>query len=67
MAIEKTAKIEKPEKIEKIFKEEGIEKEIKCPQAFAMAAKYKISKKAISEYCNSHGVKIRGCQLGCFK
>jgi hypothetical protein len=55
------------EKVAKIFKEVGIDKEITCPQAFAIAAKHKISKKAISEYCNSHGVKIRGCQLGCFK
>ncbi|MDD5025156.1 MAG: hypothetical protein PHF57_10230 [Methanoregula sp.] len=64
---EKTEKIENVEQIEKIFKEEGIEKEITCPQAFGMAAKHKISKKTISAYCNSHGVKIRGCQLGCFK
>jgi hypothetical protein len=55
------------EKVAKIFKEVGIDNEITCPQAFAIAAKHKISKKAISEYCNSHGVKIRGCQLGCFK
>jgi len=55
------------EKVAKIFKAEGIETEIKCPQAFAMAEKHKISKKAISDYCNSHGIKIRGCQLGCFK
>ena len=55
------------EKVAKIFKDVGIDKEITCPQAFAIAAKHKISKKAISEYCNSHGVKIRGCQLGCFK
>jgi hypothetical protein len=54
-------------KVEKIFTEEGIDKQITCPQAFAMAEKHKISKKAISDYCNSHGVKIRGCQLGCFK
>jgi len=55
------------DKVAKIFKEEGIDKEITCPQAFKMAEKYKISKKAISDYCNSHGIKIRGCQLGCFK
>ena len=55
------------DKVGKIFKEEGIEKEITCPQAFSMATKHKRSKKAISDYCNSHGVKIRGCQLGCFK
>jgi hypothetical protein len=46
------------EKIAKIFKDAGIEKEITCPQAFALAQKHKIPKM---------DVKIRGCQLGCFK
>jgi hypothetical protein len=50
-----------------IFKEAGIENEIKCPQAFAIAKKHKISKKAIGDYCNSHTIKIRACQLGCFR
>jgi hypothetical protein len=54
-------------KMEKMFKEAGIENEITCPQAFALAKKHKIPKKDISEYCNSHKIKIRGCQLGCFK
>jgi hypothetical protein len=55
------------EMIAKAFKEAGIEKEIKCPQAFALSRKHKIALKNIGEYCNSHGIKIRGCQLGCFK
>ena len=55
------------DKIEQAFKEAGIEKSITCPQAFSIAEKYQIPKKEISEYCNSHDIKIRGCQLGCFK
>ena len=54
-------------KVEKIFLEEGIDREITCPQAFAIAEKHKIAKRDISEYCNSHHIKIRACQLGCFK
>lgn len=53
--------------IEQAFKAEGIEKSITCPQAFSIAGKYQIHKKDIAEYCNAHGIKIRGCQLGCFK
>jgi hypothetical protein len=49
------------------FEKEGIEKEIKCPEAFAISEKYGISKTDIARFCNTHGVKIRGCQLGCFK
>lgn len=55
------------EKIGTILKEAGIEKALTCPQAFAIAEKHKIPKMEISEYCNAHGIKIRGCQLGCFK
>ncbi|MFA4877945.1 MAG: hypothetical protein WC586_11060 [Methanoregula sp.] len=55
------------DKIAHIFKEEGIEKQITCPQAFAIAEKHKIAKSEVSRYCNEHGVKIRACQLGCFK
>jgi hypothetical protein len=49
------------------FKAEGIEKEIQCPEAFVISEKYGISKADIGQFCNTHGVKIRACQLGCFK
>jgi hypothetical protein len=55
------------DKIAQAFKGERIEKNITCPQAFSLAERYGISKKEISEYCNANGIKIRGCQLGCFK
>jgi hypothetical protein len=53
--------------IAKIFSEEGIGQQITCPRAFEIAEKHKISKADISAYCNEHGIKIRACQLGCFK
>ena len=55
------------DKIEQAFKAEGIEKSVTCPQAFSIAGKFHIHKKDIAEYCNTHGIKIRGCQLGCFR
>ncbi|HVN73842.1 MAG TPA: hypothetical protein VMT44_04525 [Methanoregula sp.] len=54
-------------KVEKVFLEEGIDKEITCPQAFLIADKHKITKQEITAYCNTHKIKIRACQLGCFK
>ena len=54
------------DKIAQAFSSAGIDKMISCPEAFSLAQRYKISKKEISDYCNSHGIKIRGCQLGCF-
>jgi hypothetical protein len=54
-------------RIQNAFEETGIGQEIRCPQAFAISKKYHIPKSEIGEYCNSHGIKIRGCQLGCFR
>lgn len=53
--------------IRRAFDEMGITEEIQCPQAEVMSAKYGIPKREIGEYCDAHGVKIRGCQLGCFR
>lgn len=55
------------EKIRDAFEKEGIKKEIKCPVAFEISDKYGIPKLDIARYCNKFGVKIRACQLGCFK
>jgi len=55
------------EKIAEALQEAGIGNEIKCPQAFAIAKKHKLPIRAIGDYCTSHSIKIRGCQLGCFK
>jgi len=53
--------------IETIFLEEGIDQEITCPKAMAIAEKHNITKKEIGDYCTAHKIKIRACQLGCFK
>jgi hypothetical protein len=55
------------EKIRAAFEKEGIASEIKCPEAFAIAEKYGIDKMDIARYCNTRGVKIKACQLGCFR
>lgn len=55
------------EAIAKIFAEQGIEKEIQCDAAFQISEKHAIDKLEIAKYCNKNGIKIRGCQLGCFK
>ena len=55
------------DQIKTIFEKEGISKEIACPKAFELSEKYGISKTDIARYCNTNSVKIRACQLGCFK
>lgn len=53
--------------ISSAFEKEGIDNEIQCPKAFSIAEKYHLNKSEIAAYCNTHDIKIRGCQLGCFK
>lgn len=55
------------EKIRKALQEAGIEGTITCGQAFAVADKASVTRDVLGEYCNTHRIKIRGCQLGCFK
>ena len=53
--------------VQEAFRKEGIDKEITCEKAFAIAEKFHIPKIEIARYCNQSGIKIRGCQLGCFR
>ena len=55
--------------MEKAFDEFGITTEIRCEQAFEICNKYNFDKFDIARYCNRHDpkIKIRACQLGCFK
>lgn len=57
------------EKIREAFEAYGITDEITCPQAFEISEKYGIPKMDIARYCNRREprIKIRGCQLGCFR
>lgn len=55
------------EKIKNALQKDGITEKITCPQAFAIAEKAKVSRSAVGEYCTKNGIKIRSCQLGCFK
>ena len=55
------------EKIRKALEEAGISEKISCPEAFAIAEKANVSRGALGEYLTKNKIKIRGCQLGCFK
>lgn len=58
---------EKKHKIEEILAAEGITTAITCVQAFDIAGRYGIPVEEIGKFCNTRGIKIRGCQLGCFR
>ena len=65
--LETTGSTMDEQKIRAAFEKEGIGIGIKCPQAFIISEKYGIPRMDIAHFCTTHGVKIRSCQLGCFK
>jgi hypothetical protein len=42
-------------------------KVLTCSQAIRLSREYDIPLEKIGKTCNEHSVKIRECQLGCFK
>ena len=55
------------EEIEAAVKERAKEGRLACREAFALAERLGVSPGRIGEAANGAGVKICGCQLGCFK
>jgi hypothetical protein len=55
------------EKIRKALAEAGVAEKISCTDALAIADKCKVSRGTMGEYLTKNKIKIRGCQLGCFK
>jgi len=40
---------------------------IGCRQCFQVAAACDVSLKLVGQMCDEHDIRIRACQLGCFK
>jgi hypothetical protein len=53
--------------IKDIFDGMGIASMITCTQAHEINEKHGTTFGDIGAYCDKHNIKIRGCQLGCFK
>lgn len=54
------------EMIKDRIKEIDGKQKLSCIDAFEVAEKFNISKKEVGTICNNEGIKIYGCQLGCF-
>jgi len=61
----------KAEELAKIIEEAAIDrdgaKRLPCARAFEVAENYPVTLMEIGESCNRLGIKIIGCQLGCFE
>jgi len=55
------------EEIKKALLETAQDGKIKCPECLALAQRFKVKPVVIGRLCNQLKIKIRACQLGCFK
>ena len=53
-------------KLEEALRASLVNDRLLCPVAFKISADLDVSTKAIGEMANKLGIKISGCQLGCF-
>lgn len=53
-------------RIKEALTAKGLDKEIACAQALALAEELGVSPITVGQTCNALGIKIRNCQLGCF-
>ena len=52
--------------LEEKMKSSLVNDRLPCPVAFQISNELKVSLKEIGEAANKLGIKISGCQLGCF-
>ncbi|MHC4574159.1 MAG: hypothetical protein ACYS76_08515 [Planctomycetota bacterium] len=42
-------------------------RELSCTQAFKLAERFGVEKREVGRICNAYKIRIRECQLGCFR
>ena len=55
------------EEIKNLIKEHSSENGINCATIFSISNQHDVPLKKIGDLCNEVKIKIRNCQLGCFK
>jgi hypothetical protein len=55
-----------PRLVETLRAQAGDEKRLPCAQAFTIARDFEVPTAELGRTCNELGIKIVGCQLGCF-
>ena len=52
--------------LERAQEDDG-EKRLSCAEAFELAQEFEVEVVEIGRICNHHNIRIRKCQLGCFR
>ncbi len=55
------------EKMQQAIRETAVDGRISCKQALDIAEKLGVSPSKVGQALNDLKIKIKGCQLGCFK
>ncbi|HOT24017.1 MAG TPA: hypothetical protein PLB30_05620 [Thermoleophilia bacterium] len=55
-----------PRLIETLKAKAGVEKRLRCAVAFKIARDLDVPLAEVGRTCNELGIKVVGCQLGCF-
>jgi molybdate transport system regulatory protein len=55
-----------PRLIEVLKQKAGEDKRLPCAEAFRIAHDLEVPVAQVGQACNDIGIKIMGCQLGCF-
>ena len=55
------------EEQEQVIRESLVDGKLSCARAFQLSVELDLSLKAIGEFCNKEDIKVKNCQLGCFK
>jgi hypothetical protein len=66
MADDSILSTEKEKELEKDIEAELVDEKLRCPVAFKIAKKHGVAPRAVGDTANRLGIKIAGCQLGCF-
>jgi len=48
------------------IREAAVDGKLPCARAFQLSVELDLSLKAIGEFCNAEGIRVKNCQLGCF-
>ena len=66
MTDESTLSAEKEKILEEDLRESLVDGKLLCPVAFKLSEKHGVKPRVLGDMANRLGIKMAGCQLGCF-
>ena len=51
----------------RVIRDAVVDGQLPCARAFQLSVEIDIPLKVLGEFCNEEGIKVKNCQLGCFR